>query len=190
MKRDNGRDLLVVIDMQNDFIGGKLAAPEAEAIMPHALDVIRGFAGDKIFTMDTHDERYPETNEGQHLPIEHCVRGTWGWELDSRIAQQSEDSLILEKPTFGSLELGAILSDLDKEAPVRSVTMIGLVTDICVLSNAVIAKAALPYSEILVDAAATAGTTPENKETALGALEAIHVIVKNRHDARSGLLSD
>lgn len=173
------KDILLVIDMQNDFISGALAAPEAESIIEPVIERITSFEGDIIFTMDTHDAHYDEMNEGKHLPIPHCLKGTWGWQLHERIAPLTDGHLVLEKPTFGSPELGAILAGKDMTTSIRSVTLVGLVTDICVLSNAVIAKANLPQSEIYVDAKATAGTTAKNKQIALQALAAVHVIIEN-----------
>ncbi|HHT44296.1 MAG TPA: cysteine hydrolase [Fastidiosipila sp.] len=178
-ERDRTKDILLVIDMQNDFISGELAAPEGESIIDEVVKKINTFDGEIIFTQDTHDARYDEMNEGKHLPIEHCIKGTWGWQLHEKIAPLTRGHMVLEKPTFGSPELGAILAGKDMTTPVRTVTLVGLVTDICVLSNAIIAKANLPQSEIYVDAKATAGTTAEAKRTALKALAGVHVVIVN-----------
>ena len=171
--------VLVVIDMQNDFINGKLATPGVEPVVERVIEKITSFDGEIIYTLDTHDDAYASMNEYQHLPMLHCQKGTWGWRLESRIERLAEGKIQIEKPTFGSLELADVLMKMAAVSPIDSVEVVGLVTDICVLSNCAIMKAALPHTEIIVDATATAGTTPERKTTALLALEAIHVVVNH-----------
>lgn len=173
------RNVLVVIDMQNDFISGKLATPDVEPVVERVIEKITNFAGEVVYTLDTHGDDYVSMNEYSHLPIPHCLKGTWGWRLESRIEPLAEGKVQIEKPTFGSLELADVLKKMAAAEPIDTVEVVGLVTDICVLSNCAIMKAALPQTEIIVDASATAGTTPERKTTALLALEAIHVVVSH-----------
>ncbi len=158
---------LVVVDYQTDFVSGSLGFPGAEKLEPVILDKIaecRSCGGQVIFTLDTHGENYLSTSEGRKLPIVHCVKGTPGHGLYGKTAQavQPED-IVIEKPAFGSLELADLLKRLSPE----EVELCGLVTDICVISNAIIAKAALPESRIVVDPAACASADPEAHKRAL-----------------------
>lgn len=166
--------ILVVVDMQNDFIDGALGTKEAVAIVPNVVEKIKNFDGDKIiYTRDTHEENYMETQEGKNLPVPHCIRGTKGWELNSEIeALRTEEAF--DKPSFGSLELGAYLK---KQGNVESITFVGLCTDICVISNVMITKAALPEVPVIVDASCCAGVTPESHINALNAMKMCQVKV-------------
>lgn len=161
--------VLVVVDMQRDFIDGALGTPEAVAIVPRVAEKIRGFDGLVLATRDTHTKDYLSTLEGRNLPVTHCVLGTPGWEIHPEIAALLEETPI-DKPTFGSVELGESLRSLDKESGVESVTLVGLCTDICVISNALLVKAYLPQVPVLVDASCCAGVTPESHSNALDAL--------------------
>ncbi len=160
--------LLVVVDMQNDFIDGSLGTLEALAIVPKVVKKIRQYqeAGDDvIFTMDTHQKDYLDTPEGKKLPVVHCVKGTDGWKLNREI--DGFAGRRFEKVTFGSLAC----ADYAAGEGYDSVELIGLCTDICVISNALLLKAAMPYTPILVDASCCAGVTPESHENALAAMK-------------------
>lgn len=161
--------VLVVVDMQRDFIDGALGTPEAVAIVPRVAEKIRGFDGLVLATRDTHTKDYLSTLEGRNLPVTHCVLGTPGWEIHPEIAALLEETPI-DKPTFGSVELGESLRSLGKESGVESVTLVGLCTDICVISNALLVKAYLPQVPVLVDASCCAGVTPESHSNALDAM--------------------
>ena len=168
--------ILVVVDMQNDFIDGALGTAEAVAIVPKVVKKIKTFGEDKIiFTRDTHEENYMETQEGKNLPVPHCIRGTKGWELNPEIeAQRKEDAI--DKPSFGSMELGDYLK---KQDDIESIEFVGLCTDICVISNVMITKAALPEIPVVVDASCCAGVTPESHKNALEAMKMCQVKIIN-----------
>ena len=170
-------NILVVIDMQNDFIDGALGTPEAEAIVPNVVDKVKNFNGLVLATRDTHGEDYLQTQEGRMLPVEHCIRGTYGWEIREEIAELLE-SLPIDKPTFGSETLGKVLKEFNKSEPIDSITLVGLCTDICVISNVLLAKAYLPETPVYVGAACCAGVTPKSHETSLQAMKMcqIHIL--------------
>lgn len=165
-------EFLIVVDMQNDFITGSLGTAEAEAIVPAVAERIRRFPGQVLFTQDTHDANYLETQEGRKLPVPHCIRGTIGWQLHPAIEALRTEPAI-EKPTFGSVALAEMLRD----RVVERVTLIGLCTDICVLSNAMLLRAFLPEVPIVVDASCCAGVTPESHLRALEAMKACQIDV-------------
>jgi len=163
---------LIVVDMQNDFIDGALGTKEAVAIVPAVCEKIKSFDGTVIFTRDTHEENYLETQEGKNLPVKHCIRGTEGWQITS--ALPVGDSLVVDKPSFGSTELPnavARLGELDE------IELCGLCTDICVISNAMILKAAFPEVQMVVDHACCAGVTPESHNNALKAMKMCQIKV-------------
>ena len=168
------QNILLVIDMQNDFIDGALGTPEAVAIVPKVREKIRNFDGTVLFTRDTHGENYMETQEGKNLPVPHCIRGTEGWQIRPELEELRVTEPI-DKGTFGSDELGKILRDLNDEDPIGTITVIGLCTDICVISNALLAKAFLPEVPIQVDASCCAGVTPESHENALKAMASCQI---------------
>lgn len=172
------RDILVVVDMQNDFIDGALGTKEAEAIVPKAQKKIEGFAGKILYTRDTHEKNYMETQEGHNLPVPHCIRGTDGWQIRPELVSGGTEE-ILDKPTFGSVGLGERLRDLNAQEPIGKITLIGLCTDICVISNALLAKAFLPEVKIAVDASCCAGVTPQSHRTALEAMKMCQIKVEN-----------
>lgn len=165
---------LIVIDMQNDFISGSLGTKEAVRIVPAVIEKIRGFSGGVIATRDTHGENYLETREGQELPVPHCIKGTHGWEIQKDIA-----SLISTTPfnkmTFGSEELCAYMKNLRKKP--EEIVLIGVCTDICVISNALMLKAVLPETKITVDSACCAGVTPQSHKNALEAMKMCQIDV-------------
>ena len=172
------QDILIVVDMQNDFIDGALGTAEAVAIVPKVVEKVRGFKGTVIFTRDTHDENYMQTQEGRNLPVPHCIKGSQGWEVCPAL-EPLRKGLTIDKPTFGSAELGRLLLELDAKEPVGSITLVGLCTDICVISNAMIAKAFLPEVPVTVDAACCAGVTPESHRNALNAMKMCQVRIEN-----------
>lgn len=172
------QNILVVVDMQNDFIDGALGTKEAVAIVSNVAEKIKNFDGKVLFTRDTHEENYMETQEGKNLPVPHCIRGTKGWEIRPELMELCKDTPI-NKVTFGSVELGSALREEDKVNPIESITFIGLCTDICVISNAMIAKAFLPEVKIIVDASCCAGVTPESHKNALEAMKMCQISVEN-----------
>jgi len=159
--------LLVVVDMQKDFVDGSLGTAEAVKIVPFVAKEIENFDGDVVFTLDTHSSIYLETQEGKNLPVPHCIKGTEGWMLDKTIEPLSLGRRIFEKPTFGSVELAEFVASGDYD----DITLIGLCTDICVLSNAMLIKAFLPEVKVSVKASACAGVTPQSHENALSAMK-------------------
>lgn len=175
---------LVVIDMQKDFVDGALGTKEAQEIVPAVCEKIRGFDGEIITTRDTHETNYMETQEGKNLPVIHCVGGTHGWELDEnvRVAILSRGVCAFNnmiKPTFGSVKLGEYLVKESDETNIEEIVLVGLCTDICVISNALLLKAFLPEVKITVDAACCAGVTPESHENALRAMRMCQVNIEN-----------
>ena len=172
--------ILVVVDMQNDFVSGALGTAEAKDIVPCVVGrVVDGInQGETVlFTRDTQEENYLDTQEGKKLPVPHCIRGTEGWEIIDQLTEYTVDRTVVDKPTFGSRELGRILAA--EQEPVEKITFIGLCTDICVISNALLAKAFLPEAEIAVDAVCCAGVTPESHRNALAAMQVCQITVEN-----------
>ena len=168
------QNILIVVDMQNDFIDGALGTPEAVAIVPAVEEKIRQFDGPVYFTRDTHAETYMKTQEGRNLPVPHCIRGSEGWQIRPQLDALRKTEAI-DKPTFGSTALGELMKAADEREPIGSITLIGLCTDICVISNALLLKAFLPEVPILVDAACCAGVTPQSHENALAAMASCQI---------------
>ena len=165
--------LLVVVDMQNDFIDGALGTPEAVAIVPYVKELIERFDGKVFFTRDTHFADYMETQEGKHLPVPHCIKDTDGWQIRAELdALRRTDAI--DKITFGSKELIGVIG---AERDVESVTFVGLCTDICVISNVMLTKAYYPELPLIVDAKGCAGVTPESHRNALNAMKMCQVEV-------------
>ena len=161
------RKILLVIDMQNDFIDGSLGTPEAQTIVDRVAEEIGKYpAGDVFATRDTHGKNYLDTQEGKNLPVVHCVQDTPGWELHPRIAAALGDAQIIDKPSFGSVELARLMTRLALEEELE-ITLVGLCTDICVVSNALLIKAFLPETPVSVVADCCAGVTPESHDAAL-----------------------
>lgn len=175
-----GKKVLIVVDMQNDFISGSLGTPEAEAIVKMVADKIKNFDGDVYYTLDTHDESYKSTQEGSYLPVEHCVEGTKGWELAPAIVEAApiDAERVYCKNQFGSVELAEDLQDFSVAYPIESIELVGLCTDICVVSNAILLKAFLPEVPIIVDGSCCAGVTPAKHEAALETMRSCQIIVK------------
>ena len=173
------KDYLIVVDMQKDFVDGALGTKEAAAIVPAVKRRVEAAlaAGETvIFTRDTHEENYLETQEGRNLPVRHCIRGTEGWQIIPELREYAET--VIDKPTFGSEKLGALLKELDEKEKTGRITLVGLCTDICVISNALLVKAFLPEVPVVVDPACCAGVTPESHENALGAMKACQIAVE------------
>lgn len=169
------KNLLVVVDMQNDFVSGALGSKDAEAILPGVNERISG-AERVVYTLDTHDADYLSTQEGRNLPVPHCMKGTWGHALADGLLVR-EDALQMEKPTFGSVELGEYVRELFSRGEVESVELIGLCTDICVISNAMLLKAYCPELPVSVRAQCCAGVTPKSHKNALEAMKLCQIAV-------------
>lgn len=167
---------VVVVDMQNDFIDGSLGSKEAQEMLPRLKDklqkVVENDEVGLIFTMDTHSENYLSTQEGQNLPVEHCIKGTHGWEITDELTNfVKQAKAVVEKPAFGSMDVIKWLSGVDE------VELVGLCTDICVISNALLIKAAYPEAVVSVDSACCAGVTPESHKNALEAMKMCQIKV-------------
>jgi nicotinamidase/pyrazinamidase len=173
------KKLLLVIDMQNDFIDGALGTKEAEAIVPNVVKRIQEFEGDVLYTRDTHSEDYMETQEGKNLPVPHCIKGTPGWELcpELKALRDAGHSPVLDKLTFGAKDLPAYL-ETHYPRGLESVELIGLCTDICVISNAMVLKAFFPELPVSVTASCCAGVTPESHENALNAMKMCQIAIR------------
>ena len=175
------RKFLIVVDMQNDFIDGALGTGEAVAIVPAAAERIRACrsAGDTLIaTQDTHGEDYMQTQEGRHLPVPHCIRGTAGWQLRPEIAQAlGEEAVRVEKPAFGSVRLPELVAEMLAPGETPEFELLGLCTDICVVSNALILKARFPEAPMRIHADCCAGVTPAKHEAALETMRSCQVEV-------------
>ena len=171
------RKILVVVDMQNDFIDGALGTAEAVAIVENVKARIREYDPADVFvTMDTHAPNYLETQEGRNLPVEHCIKGTKGWQIRSDIASLLPDWHIYEKPTFGSVALAKDIAEIAAAEEIE-IEVLGLCTDICVVSNALMLKAYMPEVQISVDPSCCAGVTPESHEAALKTMQMCQIKV-------------
>lgn len=181
--------LLLVVDMQVDFIEGSLGTAEAQAIVPNVVKKIKEWDGAIVVTKDTHHRNYLNTREGRYLPVEHCILCTPGHRIDGRISKALRrrarrlgiDSDVYPKESFGSIELvNDIYDDIrDQMTPLEHVEIVGLCTDICVVSNALILRSAFPEADITVDASCCAGTTPENHQAALKVMKSCHINIIN-----------
>ena len=188
------KKVLIVVDMQNDFITGVLGTEEAKAITPKVAQYIRDHA-DKdtvlFFTRDTHDADYLNTQEGKKLPVPHCLKDTYGWELAPEMEEAIYDTRgkyfdfdtyfpyvgdhIINKSTFGSIDLQNVLYVLDEEDDIKEITLLGVCTDICVISNAMLTKATLPEATVKVVADCCAGVSPESHQRALDAMKMLQI---------------
>lgn len=172
------KKLLIVVDMQKDFVDGALGSKEAVAIVDNVVNKIKSFDGDVIVTYDTHFENYMETQEGKNLPVPHCIKGTDGWKLNEKVqaALDGREYAAIEKPTFGSTELPEYIkanygtTELDIE-------LVGLCTDICVVSNALLLKANFLEAKVSVDASCCAGVTVDSHNAALTTMKMCQVNV-------------
>ena len=166
---------LIVVDMQNDFITGSLGSKNAEEIVDRVVEKVANFDGIVIFTRDTHLSDYLTTQEGKNLPVEHCIKGSTGWDICDKLKPFAKN--VVDKVTFGSVELPSVLASYNDE--VESIELCGLCTDICVISNAMTIKSFLPEAEIIVDASCCAGVTPESHYTALQAMKVCQIRIDN-----------
>ena len=167
--------ILIVVDMQKDFIDGALGTAEAVSIVPNVIEKIKQYESSDnlvIYTKDTHLENYMDTREGRHLPVPHCIKGTAGHEIPDEILRGHD--LIIEKPTFGSVELVHYLENIEFD----EVELIGLCTDICVVSNALLIKARFPEREVSVDSSCCAGVTPATHEAALTTMKMCQINIR------------
>ncbi len=172
------RKILVVVDMQRDFIDGSLGTKEAQGIVEAVKEKIRTYEPENVVaTRDTHPENYLETYEGRHLPVEHCIEGTDGWQLYPGIDELLSGCVIFDKPTFGSVKLAEYLKKLNAASPIE-VEIVGLCTDICVISNALLIKAYLPEVNISVDPKCCAGVTPASHEAALTTMRSCQIQIE------------
>ena len=167
----------LIVDMQNDFIDGSLGTVEAQQIVSNVITKIKCFTGDLYYTRDTHTENYLNTQEGKKLPVVHCVKNTFGWEIQKDVWEAGADKnpVVIDKLTFGSIELAQLLSKKQYE----QITLIGLCTDICVISNALNIKAFLWETPIIVDANCCAGVTPDSHHQALNAMKMCQIDILN-----------
>ena len=162
---------LIVVDMQIDFITGSLGSTLATAIVPKVVEKVKTFDGTVIFTRDTHFEDSMNTQEGKNLPIPHCIKDSDGWQICDELKPYAET--VVDKLTFGSIELPRVLERIG--APIEKIELCGLCTDICVISNAMVLKAAFPEVSIAVDSACSAGVSVESHNTALNAMKAVQI---------------
>lgn len=162
---------LIVVDMQNDFISGSLGSEQAKAIIPYVVQKVKDFDGTVIFTRDTHNEKYLRTQEGINLLVEHCIKGSVGHEICDELKPYAET--VVDKGSFGSLDLPEVIKKC--RAKVEEIELCGLCTDICVISNAMILKAAFPETKIKVDGKACAGVTEESHKIALSAMKSVQI---------------
>ena len=175
------KNVLIVVDMQNDFIDGSLGTKEAVVTVSNVVEEIGRDYDLVICTRDTHHEDYLETNEGKHLPVVHCIEGTEGWQIRDEVAEAAEKtgrSFIINKPTFGSEEMIVFLKEKDQEEKISSVTLVGLCTDICVISNALMVKAAFPEIRVAVKENCCAGVTPQTHDAAITSMKMCQIEIE------------
>ncbi len=172
------RKILVVVDMQKDFVDGALGSKEAVQIVPNVVKKIKEYAPEDIFaTRDTHQPDYMQTQEGHNLPVEHCIINTPGWEIDKDVAAVLDGAALVNKPTFGSTDLVKEIKEISDKEEIE-IELVGLCTDICVVSNALMLKAFMPEVKISVDSACCAGVTPQKHEAALETMRSCQIYVK------------
>lgn len=162
---------LIVVDMQVDFISGSLGSDLAKSIVENVVNKVKSFDGTVIFTRDTHTKDYMSTQEGRRLPVPHCIKGTDGWQICDELKPFVKT--VIDKETFGSVELPELIKGYGE--PIDSIELCGLCTDICVISNAMLLKAAFPEVPISVDASCSAGVTVKSHNTALDAMKAVQI---------------
>ena len=170
-------DILVVVDMQNDFVSGSLKSKDVDILLDRVVDKVNEFNGKIIYTLDTHGKDYLKTNEGKNLPIEHCIKGTEGHEIAKKLqnTKSFKGAKKIEKNTFASVELGKYLKELDEKENIDNIYFLGLVADICVVSNILMVKGFLPEKNIYLYKYLTEGLTDEKKQSALDVLESCHI---------------
>jgi len=174
------RKYLIVVDMQEDFVYGTLGTPEARNIVPVVVNMVKEFDGNVILTRDSHQSDYLETQEGKFLPVKHCISCSDGWNfIEPLEAMQMKSHFpTYAKETFGSVNLAVDLRAEHIKQEIESIEMIGVCTDICVISNALLLKAYLPEVPIIVHANGCAGVTPKKHEAALEVMRSCQIIVK------------
>lgn len=173
------KEVLIVVDMQNDFVDGSLGTKEAVKIVDYVSRRIKDFKGEVLYTRDTHFEDYMETREGKNLPVKHCTYGTYGWGINKEIKKAlPRKAKVFDKNTFGSTDLATYLVEENKKERIDKIIMVGLCTDICVISNALLVKAYLPEVELVVDSKGCAGATPESHDKALETMKMCHVAIE------------
>lgn len=165
---------LIVVDMQVDFITGSLGSESATEIVPNVVNKVKNYVGKVIFTRDTHDKDYLQTQEGIKLPVEHCIKNTAGWQICDELKPYVSE--VIDKETFGSVDLPQVIKNYDEE--LEEIELCGLCTDICVISNAMILKAAFPEIRIVIDSSCCAGVTEKSHNTALDAMRAVQIEIK------------
>ncbi len=173
------RKILIVIDMQNDFISGSLGSEAARCIVPSAVEVIKNFEGEVFATLDTHGTDYFSTLEGKRLPMAHCIKGTNGWEIETSVAEtlRVKGARLIEKRTFGSVDLPAAIAGMAGGVDL-DITLLGLDTDICVVSNALSLRMHYPDARIRVPAACCAGSSPEAHDAALAVMRSCQIDIE------------
>lgn len=173
------KKFLIVVDMQKDFVDGALGTKEAVAIVPNVVKKIENFDGEIFATLDTHFDNYMETSEGKNLPVKHCIKNTDGWLLDKKVkaALDKKGFTPVEKNTFGSTDLPALIKEKSGDGEL-SIEVIGLCTDICVVSNALILKASFPEADIKIDPECCAGVTPEAHIAAVKTMASCQIFAK------------
>ena len=165
---------LIVVDIQNDFITGSLGSELAVAIVPNVVDKVKNFNGRIIFTRDTHFKDYMNTQEGKNLPVPHCIKDSEGWQICDELKPFAET--VVDKLTFGSVDLPKLIETFKE--PIEKIELCGLCTDICVISNAMLLKAAFPEVLIAVDSICCAGVSVESHNIALDAMRAVQIEIK------------
>lgn len=165
---------LIVVDMQTDFITGSLGSKAAEAIVPNVVGKVKNYDGTIVFTRDTHKADYLQTQEGRNLPVPHCIKNTVGWEICAELQPHVQN--VVDKNAFGSVALPEVLRAYGCE--IDEIELCGLCTDICVISNAMLLKAAFPETRIVVDARCCAGVTEQSHQTALDAMRAVQIEIR------------
>ena len=169
--------ILVVVDMQKDFVTGALGSSDAQAIVGNVVEKVKSFDGEVVFTRDTHHDNYMETQEGRNLPVVHCIENTDGWEIIPELKALSEGKRVFNKPTFGSTELAQFIKEKAEEDKELEVELIGVCTDICVVSNALLIKAFSLELPVAVDSKCCAGVTPDSHNAALATMRSCQVRV-------------
>lgn len=192
------KNFVIAIDLQKDFVSGSLGTKEAEAIIPNVVEYIKANRAHYIFTRDTHGEGYLNTREGKMLPVKHCIKDTEGWEIDSRVMDAIQNSdwtySIVDKKTFGTTEVEKTIRNLieymqqqiyertfETDGHDLNITIFGLVTDICVVSNALMLRSAFPEATITVIGDCCAGTTPERHNAAMDVMSSCHIYINPNH---------
>lgn len=166
--------LLVVIDMQNDFVTGSLGTEEARQVVQPIVEKLKSFDGLVAYTLDTHHSDYLSTNEGRHLAVKHCIKGSEGHKLVPELVGLLDAARCFEKPTFGSVDLARWVAAQDD---LRHVELVGVCTDICVVSNALLIKAYRPDLEVVVDSRCCAGSTVESHQAALKTMSCCQIFI-------------